>query len=60
LHLERGRQRLDEDGRVVVDRIGKGVQIGRGQAQIVGECAVVMKNSQNRAIAAVTGQAAEA
>src|ERR1041385_7350153 len=59
-NLERGGERLDKDGLVVIDGRGEDVEIGRRKAYVISESAVVIEDAQYGALAAMGREAGEA
>jgi len=54
-HLDRGGERLGEDGRFVGDAVGDAVQVGERQRQELGVRALPTDDSQHRPVLAVGG-----
>jgi hypothetical protein len=52
-HFEGGRGRLGEDGRLVGQRIGHRVQVGRGKGEVLGEGTVPLRDAQDGPVLAV-------
>ncbi len=57
LNLAGGGERFDENGLIVIDGFGDGMKIGGGKAEQLGEGAAVIENADDRAVAAVGGEA---
>src|SRR6185437_7813035 len=59
-HLKRRRQRLNENGGVIIHRFGQHVQIDRWKPHKLGESAIMFQNPKNRTIAAMVAEARQA